>query len=74
MGEHSTAFSGHGKPTRKVIRDLCKDYKYLKPDEYLDQTLAALDDWDRVLRALKIPKSAGAAIHRVLSDSRVHFA
>ncbi|HJR27510.1 MAG TPA: type II toxin-antitoxin system HipA family toxin [Pseudomonas sp.] len=73
MGEHSTAFSGHGKPTRKVIRDMCKDYKYLKPDEYIDQTLAALDDWDRVLGTLKIPKSGGAAIHRVLSDARVRF-
>lgn len=73
MGEHSTAFSGHGKPTRKVIRDLCKDYKYLKPDVYIDQTLAALDDWDRVLRAQKIPKAAGAAIHRVLSDARGRF-
>ncbi|MHC8373072.1 HipA domain-containing protein [Pseudomonas sp. MDT1-85] len=71
MGEHSTAFSGHGKPTRKVIRDLCKDY--LKPDEYIDQTLTALDDWDRVLKTLKIPKSAGGAIHRVLNDARVRF-
>jgi serine/threonine-protein kinase HipA len=73
MGEHSTAFSGHGKPTRKVIRDLCKDFKYLKPDQYIDQTLAALDDWDRVLKVLKVPKSAGAAIHRVLSEARVRF-
>ena len=73
MGEHSTAFSGHGKPTRKVIRALCKDFKYLKPDQYIDQTLAALDDWDAVLDALNIPKSAGAAIHRVLSETRARF-
>lgn len=73
MGEHSTAFSGHGKPTRKVIRDLCKDFKYLKPDQYIDQTLAALDDWDRVLEALQIPRSAGVGIHRVLSEARVRF-
>jgi len=73
MGAHSTAFSGHGKPTRKVIRDLCKDYKYLKPDGYIDQTLAALDDWERMLGSLNIPKAAGAAIHRVLNDARARF-
>lgn len=73
MGEHSTAFSGHGKPTRQVIRALCKDYKYLKPDEYIDQTLAALDNWDQVLGTLKIPQAAGAAINRVLNDARVRF-
>lgn len=73
MGEHTTAYSGHGKPTRKVIRDLCRDYKYLKPDQYIDQTLEALDNWEQVLAALNIPLEAGAAIHRVLTDCRVRF-
>jgi len=73
MGEHSTAFSGHGKPTRRVIQEVCKDYKYLKPNEYIDQTLAALDGWEQVLRELKIPHVAGVAIHRVLNEARKRF-
>lgn len=73
MGEHSTAFAGRGKPTCKLINALCKDYPYLKPDEYIDQTLAALSSWKTVFAGLAIDLSAGKGLFRVLSDVRSTF-
>ncbi|ASL25595.1 type II toxin-antitoxin system HipA family toxin [Azotobacter chroococcum] len=72
-GEHTTAFSGHGKPTRKIIQELCKDYKYLKPDEYIDQTLLALSKWEDMFKYLQIPVYAGAGMFRVLGDLHKDF-
>ncbi|MBC3952653.1 type II toxin-antitoxin system HipA family toxin [Pseudomonas folii] len=69
MGEHTTDFGGRtpGKPTRKRIQEICKDYKYLKADEYIEQTLAALADWKKVFTHLKIPHKAGEPIFNVLA-------
>jgi serine/threonine-protein kinase HipA len=72
-GEHTTAFAGHGKATRKIIRDLCADYKYLKPDCYIDQTLAAFDKWAEVFRGIGIPLDAGAGYHRILQKDHESF-
>lgn len=72
-GEHTTAFSGHGKATRKIIRELCKDYKYLKPDEYVDQTLDALSKWLDVFDSIDIPLRAGAGMLRVLEQDHEAF-
>src|SRR5690606_40466413 len=73
MGEHTTAFAGKGKPTRKLIKALCKDYKYLKPDDYIEQTLEALANWETVFADLTINASAGRPMFKVLSDVRSEF-
>lgn len=73
MGEHTMAFAGRGKPTRAIIRALCKDYQYLKPDDYIEQTLAALADWKTVFTGLQINRSAGKAMFQVLGDLHAEF-
>ncbi|WP_225922826.1 hypothetical protein [Pseudomonas hamedanensis] len=62
MGEHTTDFGGRtpGKPTRKRIMEICKDYKYLKAEEYIEQTLAALADWKTVFTRLNVPHKPGS--------------
>lgn len=72
MGEHTTDFGGRtpGTPTRKRIMEICKDYRYLKADEYIEQTLAALADWKKVFTRLNIPHQAGEPIFNVLA--RLH--
>lgn len=72
-GEHTTAFSGHGKATRKIIHELCKDYKYLRPDEYIAQTLEALSGWRAVFECVDIPLQAGAGMFRVLEQDHEAF-
>lgn len=72
-GEHSTAFSGHGKPTRKIINELCRDYKFLKPNDYIDQTLNALKNWQAVFTQANIPHQAGAGIFRTLEQLHNDF-
>lgn len=75
MGEHTTGFGGRntGKPTRKRIQEICKDYKYLKADEYIDQTLTALSKWKYVFERLKIPQEAGSGIFNVLDKLHKDF-
>lgn len=72
-GEHSTAFSGHGKPTRKIINELCRDYKFLKPNDYIDQTLDALKNWQATFTNANIPHQAGAGIFRALEQLHKDF-
>lgn len=75
MGEHTTDFGGRnpGKPTRKRIIEICKDYKYLKAEEYIERTLAALGDWKKVFTQLKIPHEAGEPIFNVLAKLHKDF-
>lgn len=75
MGEHTTDFGGRnpGKPTRKRIIEICKDYKYLKAEEYIEQTLAALSDWKKVFTRLKVPHKAGQPIFNVLEKLHKDF-
>lgn len=72
LGEHTSGFGGRnpGKPTRKRIQEICKDYKYLDADAYIDQTLAALMKWRGVFDQLNIPQRAGSGIFNVLE--RLH--
>jgi serine/threonine-protein kinase HipA len=72
-GEHTTAFGGHGKPTRKIINELCQDYKFLKPNDYMDQTLAAWGNRQKVFTRNKIPPRASAGIFRVLEQLHADF-
>jgi serine/threonine-protein kinase HipA len=72
-GEHSTAFAGHGKPTRKIINEMCKDYKFLKPNDYIDQTLAALGNWRGVFTQAKISHQAGVGLFRALEQLHKDF-
>lgn len=75
MGEHTTDFGGRtpGKPTRKRIMQICGDYKYLKAEAYIEQTLAALSDWKEVFTRLKIPHRAGEPIFNVLAKLHKEF-
>lgn len=75
MGEHTTDFGGRnpGKPTRKRIMEICRDYKYLKAEEYIEQTLAALSDWKKVFTQLNIPHKAGEPIFNVLAKLHEDF-
>jgi serine/threonine-protein kinase HipA len=75
MGEHTTDFGGRnpGKPTRKRIIEICKDYKYLKAEDYIEQTLAALGDWKKIFTRLKIPHKAGEPIFNVLAKLHKDF-
>jgi len=72
-GEHTTAYSGRGKATRQLIMELCADYKYLKPLDYIEQTLAAFAKWDEVFREVKIPLKAGEAYKAVLEKDHTYF-
>lgn len=72
-GEHSTAFIGHGKPTRKIINELCRDYKFLKPNDYIDQTLDALKNWQTTFTNVNIPHQAGVEIFRTLEQLHKDF-
>ncbi|VVO42097.1 type II toxin-antitoxin system HipA family toxin [Pseudomonas fluorescens] len=43
--EHTTAFAGVGKPTRKALNEVCKPFSFLEPELYIEQTLDAFSDW-----------------------------
>ncbi|PXX70556.1 serine/threonine-protein kinase HipA [Pseudomonas sp. LAMO17WK12:I10] len=73
MGEHTTAFDGQGRPSRKAIRRLCADYKFLKPDDYIDQTLEALGNWETVFGELNILAADGKEIFETLKDVHAHL-
>ncbi|MEN4913348.1 type II toxin-antitoxin system HipA family toxin [Erwinia amylovora] len=75
MGEHTTGFGGKnpGKPTRKRINEICQDYKYLKADEYIEQTLDALSRWKDVFERLKIPQKSGTGIFNILNKLHRDF-
>lgn len=72
-GEHSTAYGGRGRATRQAIQALCADYKYLKPQDYIEQTLAAFAKWDDAFEIAKIPLKAGAGFKRVLEQDHAAF-
>ncbi len=72
-GEHSTTFAGHGKPTRRIINQICKDYRFLKTNDYIDQTLAALNNWQNQFSRYQIPQNLGASIFRVLQEIHKYF-
>lgn len=75
MGEHTTDFGGRnpGRPTRKRIMEICRDYKYLRAEEYIEQTLDALSGWKKVFTHLKIPHKAGEPIFTVLEKLHEDF-
>lgn len=75
MGEHTTDFGGRtpGKPTRKRIMEICKDYKYLKAKEYIEQTLVALAEWEKVFIRLNVPHKAGESIFNGLMKLHQDF-
>ncbi len=72
-GEHTTAYNGRGKATRRLIQELCADYKYLKPNDYIEQTLAAFAQWDDIFKSVRIPLKAGAGYKTVLEQDHAYF-
>lgn len=75
MGEHTTDFGGRtpAKPTRKRILEICADYKYLKANEYIEQTLEALSQWRELFDRLGIAHKAGEGIFNVLKKVHKDF-
>lgn len=74
-GGHTTGFGGRnsGKPTRKRIKEICKDYRYLNADDYIDATLESLSNWKNIFEELDIPHQAGIGIFNVLDDIHREF-
>lgn len=54
--EHTTAFVGAGKPSRKALVQVCKPYSFLEPERYIAQTLDALSGWSTCCTELEIDK------------------
>jgi len=75
MGEHTTDFGGRtpAKPARKRILEICSEYKYLKANDYIEQTLAALNDWKNVFDRIGIAHKAGEGIFNVLKKVHKDF-
>ncbi|MGV8918983.1 MAG: type II toxin-antitoxin system HipA family toxin [Pseudomonas sp.] len=60
--EHTTAFAGAGKPTRKAIKKVCQPFSFLTPDLYIEQTLDAFSQWSAVNRALDVDKKLSSTL------------
>ncbi|CDG15863.1 type II toxin-antitoxin system HipA family toxin [Xenorhabdus doucetiae] len=75
LGEHTTGFGGNntGRATRKRIKEICSEYKYLKADDYIDQTLESLSNWENEFKRLKIPYDAGKGIFNTLERDHDFF-
>ncbi|UST70571.1 hypothetical protein [Pseudomonas moraviensis] len=53
--------------------EICRDYKYVKAEEYIEQTLAKLADWWEVFTRLNVPHKAGEPIFNVLAKLHQDF-
>ncbi|MCG3472360.1 type II toxin-antitoxin system HipA family toxin [Xenorhabdus bovienii] len=74
LGEHTTGFGGNsGKATRKRIREICSEYKYLKADEYIDQTLDSLSNWECIFDSINISINTGLEIFNILTEDHKLF-
>jgi len=72
-GEHSTSFVGRGKPTRALIRQLCGEFRYLRADDMIDQTLSVLAQWKDVFASVGIPEHAGEGMFRLVAADHAAF-
>ncbi|NUT75123.1 type II toxin-antitoxin system HipA family toxin [Pseudomonas sp. C1C7] len=64
--EHTTAFAGTGKPSRKALIEVCKPYSFLEPERYIAQTLDALSGWGTCCAELEIDKVQSEKLLSVL--------
>lgn len=56
--EHTTAFAGKGKPSRKALIEVCKPFSFLEPERYIERTLDAFTAWNVYCADLEIDKAA----------------
>lgn len=68
--EHTTAFAGAGRPTRKALGKVCETFSFLKLDHYIEQTLEALSGWQKLCRELEIDRQLGSEVLMALEAIR----
>jgi serine/threonine-protein kinase HipA len=66
--EHTTAFAGAGKPSRKAINEVCKPFSFLQPELYVEQTLDAFSDWSVCCAELDVDKVQSRELLTVLES------
>jgi serine/threonine-protein kinase HipA len=66
--EHTTAFAGRGKPSRKVLMEVCRPFSFLEPESYIEQTLDAFSDWSTCCADLGIDKAQSQELLAVLES------
>lgn len=66
--EHTTAFAGRGKPSRKAMIEVCKSFSFLEPEHYIAQTLDAFSEWSACCAELEIDKSKSQKLLTVLES------
>lgn len=71
--EHTTSISGAGLATRKRLKQVCAPYRYLKTDQYIEQTLDALSEWPSLCRELDIEAKQQAVIQRAFDEIHRHL-
>jgi serine/threonine-protein kinase HipA len=64
--EHTTAFAGRGKPSRKALIEVCKPFSFLQPERYIAQTLDAFSGWHVCCADLDIEKAQSQKLMSVL--------
>ncbi|MCS3837728.1 serine/threonine-protein kinase HipA [Pseudomonas sp. JAI111] len=60
--EHTTAFAGRGKPSRKALIEVCKPFSFLAPERYMEQTLDAFSGWNACCVDLGIDKTTNQTL------------
>lgn len=66
--EHTTAFAGRGKPTRKALIEVCQPFSFLEPERYIEQTLEAFSGWDGCCAALGVDKVQSQTLRTALES------
>lgn len=66
--EHTTAFAGAGKPSRKAINEVCKPFSFLQPELYVEQTLDAFSNWSVCCAELDVDKVQSRELLTVLES------
>ncbi|UZE11539.1 type II toxin-antitoxin system HipA family toxin [Pseudomonas sp. B21-053] len=66
--EHTTAFAGRGKPTRKALTEVCKPFSFLEPERYIEQTLDAFSGWHLCCADLEINNEQSHKLQTVLES------
>jgi serine/threonine-protein kinase HipA len=66
--EHTTAFAGRGKPSRKALIEVCKPFSFLAPERYMEQTLDAFSGWNGCCADLGIDKTTNQKLLATLES------
>lgn len=66
--EHTTAFAGRGKPSRKALIEVCRPFSFLEPESYIEQTLDAFSEWGNCCADLGVDKTQSQKLLTVLES------